>query len=447
MNAENMNANEKLMMPRRAFVRGLTALGLLPLAGTSGLASEPPDAPAAGGLQNWPAGDDPHYWSWIRQQFSMPPDEAYFNTGTLGACPRPVLDAVVDSMRDLEKTIARYDYRPEHPEYIAGYRPQEELRKKAGGILNATGGEIALVQNATMAINFISNGLDLKSGDEVLLTDQEHPGALGPWDLRAKRQGIVVRKLPIPVPTPDPETVVKIFAGALGPRTKVIAVPHIISRHGIVMPVRELCDLGRARSVFTLIDGAQAVGQLRVDVKKIGCDAYACSPHKWLLAPPGNGLLYVRQDRQRDIWATLASAHWNDYEPATGLFRLMQFGTANAALLAGLDAALDFYLRIGPEKIERRIIGLADHLRAGLQKIKGVTITSPLHPALAGAMVTYGVAGATGRELQDELWNRKKIRVREQGGPLVRQSVHLYNSPEEIEGTLEVARLLAANKP
>jgi selenocysteine lyase/cysteine desulfurase len=444
MNAENVNANEPLTIPRRHFVRSLTALGLWPLTAAPGLASESAGAPAAGGLQQWVAEDDPHYWAWMRQQFSFPPDEAYFNTGTLGACPRPVLEAVLDNMREMEKAIAHYDYRPEHPEYIAGYRPQRELRKKAGGILNAAAEEIALVQNATMGINFIANGLQLQPGDEVLLTDQEHPGAMGPWDLRAKRQGIVVKKLVIPIPTPDPQSVVKIFAGALGPRTKVMAVPHITSQYGIVMPIRELCGLGRGRGVFTLIDGAQAVGQMRVDVKRIGCDAYACSPHKWLLAPPGNGLLYVREDRAKDIWATLASAHWDDYEPATGLFRLMQFGTGNAALLAGLDAALDFYLRIGPEKIERRTLALAGRLRDGLQKIKGAAISSPLHPALAGAIVTYGVAGLTGQQLQDELWNRKKFRVRAQSGPLVRQSVHYYNSPEEIEGTLDVVRSLAA---
>jgi len=431
-------------MPRRSFVRGLAALGLLPLTSSPGLASEQDRAPLPASPLHWPAADDPHYWSWIRQQFSIPPGEAYFNTGTLGACPRPVLDAVLDSMRQMEETIARYDYRPGHPEYIAGYRAQEDLRKKAGAILNASAGEIALLQNATMGINFIASGLDLKPGDEVLITDQEHPGALGPWDLRAKRQGIVVKKLVIPVPTPDPPTVLNLFAAALGPRTRVIAVPHVTSRLGIVLPVREICDLGRPRSVFTLIDGAQAVGQLRVDVKQIGCDAYATSPHKWLLAPPGNGLLYVREDRQKDIWATLASAHWDDYSPASGLFRLMQFGTANEALLDGLNAALDFYLRVGPEKIERRTLELAGSLRDGLQTIKGVAISSPLHPALAGAIVTYGVAGLTGAQLQDELWNRKKFRVRAQSGPLIRQSVHFYNSPEEIQETLEVVRLLAA---
>jgi isopenicillin-N epimerase len=441
--AGNGNVNPSLRMARRSFLQSVTALGLWPLTGVSGPAPGADARSPTNCAKDWVAEDDPNYWSWIRKQFSIPLDEGYFNTGTLGACPRPVMDAIVESMLSMESTIAHYDYRAEHPEYIAGYRPQDALRQKAGSLINASGGEIALLQNATMGINFIANGLDLKPGDEVIITDQEHPGSTGPWDLRAKRQGIVVKRLTIPIPTPDPQTVVKIFTGAIGPRTRVIAVPHITSRNGIVMPVGELCGLARERGVFTLVDGAQALGHLRVDVKKIDCDAYACSPHKWLLAPPGNGMLYLKADRESDIWATLASAQWNNYEPASGVFRLMQFGTANAALLAGLDAAIDFYLRIGPEKIERRIIGLADSLRKGLQATKGVNITSPVHPVLAGAMVTYGVTGVACQALQDELWNRKKIRVRAQSQELVRQSVHYYNSPQEIEGTLEVVRSVA----
>ena len=435
------------MIYRRSFLRGLVAMGILPLTKISGSVAASTVASDAVEDAVWPKDSDPHYWRWIREQFLIPPGEAYFNTGTLGACPRQVLDAVINSMRDIEKTMmTHYDYRPEHIEYIAGYRPEIELRKKAGALINASDREIALVQNATMGINFIANGLDLKPGDEVLLTDQEHPGGHGPWDLRAKRQGIVVRKLPIPIPTPDPDTVVKIFADAISPRTQVIAVPHITSKYGIVLPVRQICELGRQRGIFTFVDGAQAVGQLRVNVKEIGCDAYATSPHKWLLAPPGNGLLYIREERAKDVWPTLASAQWDNYSPVDGVFRLMQFGTANLSLLVGLDAALDFHQRIGSERIEKQIIGLADRLRSGLQKINGVKIFSPTHPALAGAMVTYGLSGVTGHQLQDELWNRKKIRARAQADEGVRQSVHIYNSPEEIDATLEVVRSLAKNR-
>jgi len=393
--------------------------------------------------ENWPAPTEPGYWRWIREQFSIPAGESYFNVGTLGARPRQVIDAVVDHMREIERTIAHYDYRPEHPEYIAGYRKQEELRAKMASLMNANGREVALMQNATMGSNFIANGLDLQPGDEVLLTDQEHQGNRGGWELREKRAGIRVRKLPIGNPPSDPEAVVRIFSEAIGPRTKVIDVPHITSKLGIVMPVGPICEIARSRGIFTLVDGAQAVGQLRVDLKAIGCDAYVTSPHKWLLAPVGNGVLYVREDRLKDVWATLGSGNWNNYEPADGAFRLMQFGTGNLSLLAGLDAALEFYKRIGPERIEQRIMELSNRLRDGLKKNDRAKIHSPTHPAMTCGLVTWGVDGVPGPRLMDELWTRKKIRVRSQDDQMVRQAVHFYNSAEEIDATLEVAGALA----
>ncbi len=431
------------MMNRRRFFRALMAPAVLPLAGrtrravASSLTAESQD--------EWPAPDDPHYWQWIRRQFLIPPDEAFFNTGTLGACPRQVVDTVTRHMRRLEETLAHWDYKPEHPDWFSGYRPQLELRKKLAEVIHAHPGEIALTQNATMGMNFMAHGLDLQPGDEVLSTDQEHPGGRCGWELRAHREGIIWRPLEIPIPPPDPETIVKIFAQAITPRTRVIAIAHITSQFGIVMPVRQICELARPRGILTIIDGAQAVGQLHVNVKEIGCDAYFSSPHKWLLAPPGNGFLYIRQEKLNDVWTTLASGQWNNYQ--AGAYRLMQYGTGNLSLLKGLEAAIDFHMRIGPDRVQRRIIGLANRLRQGLQQIDGVTILSPTHPELAGAMVTYRVEGMTGSQLQDELWNRRKIRVRKMGAKnSVRQSVHIYNSPEEIDATLEIVRDLAARR-
>ena len=428
------------MIHRRTFFRGLMALGAWPLTKVSGHAASLTASANAESAQNWPQNNDPNYWRWIRQQFLIPPDEAYFNTGTLGSCPRQVMNAMTNHLVELEKTKAHFEYRAGRPYYLAGYESEIELRKKAGSIINAHEREIALLQNATMGISLIANGLDLKAGDEVLLTDQEHDSGKGGWDLRAKRQGIIARKLPIPIPTPNPETVIKTFADAITPRTRVIAIPHITSRYGVVLPIKQICAMARQRGIFTFIDGAQAVGQLQVDMKDIGCDAYATSPHKWLLAPAGNGLLYVRADRGKDVWATLACKQWDNQEDV-GL-RMMQYGTGNLSLLIGFDAALDFHLRIGNERIAKRDMELANRLRSGLQKIKGVSILSPTHPALACAIVTYKLEGVTGPRLQDELWNRKKIRVRAQGEEGVRQSTHLYNSPEEIDTTLEIVNAL-----
>jgi isopenicillin-N epimerase len=427
-------------MRRRDFFRAFAAIGLSP-AVTLPLAGRPPSAPRTRDL--WPAPTSAHYWRWIRQQFAVPLDEAYFNVGTYGARPRQVTDAVVDHLREIDRTIAHYDYRPEHAEYFAGYRKQEELRAKVGSLINATALEVALLQNATMGSNLIAHGLDLQSGDEVLMTDQEHPGACGAWELREKRQGIHLRKLPIGAPPADPGAVVRVFADAIGPRTRVIAIPHITSKLGIVLPVREICELARQRSIFTLIDGAQALGQLPLDVKAIGCDAYTTSAHKWLLAPAGNGVLYVREERMRDVWATLASGNWNDYQPADGIFRLMQFGTASLALLIGFDAAIDFYKKIGADRVEQRVLELSNRLRAGLRQIQRATIYSPSHPSMACGIVAWGIDGVTGPQLMDELWNRRKIRVRSQDDKMVRQSAHFYNRAEEIDATLATARDLA----
>lgn len=430
------------MINRRNFFQAMTALGWWPLASRGAKATPVLRADKL----DWPTINDPRYWSWIREQFLMPAGEAYFNTGTLGARPRQVVDAVISHMRENERTIAHYDYRPEHAEYISGYRKYEDLRAKLGALLQAEGAngrELALVQNATVAINQIANGLDLKAGDEVLLTDQEHGGAQGGWDLRAKRYGIVVKKIPIAIPANDAGAIIKSFAAAITPRTRVIAVPHITSKYGIVLPVRELCALGQQHGMFTLVDGAQAVGQIPVNVKEIGCDAYASSPHKWLFAPPGNGLLYVREAKMKDVWASIGSSNWDNYKPEDGIFRLMQFGTGNLSNLVGLEAGLDFHHRIGSERCMQRIAELSKRLRAGLQQIKGVTIFSPTEPALACSIVNYGVDKVEGTKLMDELWARKKIRVRSQGGTAVRQTSHIYNSPAEIDATLEVVRELA----
>jgi len=282
----------------------------------------------------------------------------------------------------------------------------------------------------------------LKAGDEVITTDQEHPGGVCGWQMRAKREGIVWKQVKIPVPANDPEELVRLFGGALTPRSRVLAIPHIISGSAVVLPVKRLTALAHEHSCLALIDGAQAVGQVEVDLKAIGCDAYFSSPHKWLLAPAGNGLLYIRRDRQDLFWTTLCSSEWDNHKD--GMYRFMQYGTGNRSLLAGLDAALDFHFRLGPERVRKRIRTLADRLRTGLQQIPNVKINSPVHPEMAGAVVVYSVEGLPALDLQEQLWARRRIRVRAVSEPLgVRQSCQIYNNEAEIDATLEVVRALA----
>jgi selenocysteine lyase/cysteine desulfurase len=384
--------------------------------------------------------DGESYWSHLRWQFLIPEGQAFFNTGTLGASPRIVVDAVAEHLRYVEENLALWDYSADQPERLAGYRPEKGLRQKLAAFVHCDMDEMGLTVNATMAMSLVAAGLDLAAGDEVLITDREHPGGRSGWDVRQKRHGVVVKEVAVGA-LADPGAIVQAFERAYTPNTKVLAVPHILSGNGLILPVKRLCAAARERGVFSVIDGAQAVGQLHVNVRDLGCDAYFSSPHKWLLAPKGNGFLYVRRDAQARIWTTLASSQWNNYKD--GMFRLMQYGTLNQSLLRGLEAAVDFMDRIGRDRVEERVRFLGSYLRRGLGQIPKVTIATPVHPELSAGITTYGVAGVTGRQLQDELWERRQIRVRASGAESVRQSCHIYNSVKELDATLAVVKALA----
>jgi selenocysteine lyase/cysteine desulfurase len=385
----------------------------------------------------WPVAQaDEEFWSQLRQQFVIPAEESFFNTCTLGAMPKTVMNAVIEHLKTAEATLAHWDYRAAQAEWMTGYQPEEQLRRKLAALIGADAEEIAVTQNATLGMNFLAHGLEMKPGDEVLATDQEHPGGRTGWEMRAKREGIVWKPLPI---GDTPEEIVATFERAMTPRTRLLAFPHITSALGIVMPVKKLCALAHSRGALAFVDGAQAVGQLRVNVRDLGCDAYYSSPHKWLLAPPGSGLLYVRRDRLPQLWTTLASSEWDNQK--VGAYRLMQYGTGNLSLLKGFEAAVDFHMNLGPGRVEQRVVSLANRLRAGLQKLPEVVFYSRLHPELASATTNWGIRGLNGGQIMDALWERQRIRVRASGQG-VRQCCHIYNSPGEVDRTVAAARLL-----
>jgi selenocysteine lyase/cysteine desulfurase len=378
-----------------------------------------------------------------RQRFLFPEDVTYCNTGTLGATPRDVVSVVNRRLEQMERELPDWPYFQADGEPLTGYQQLASARAKIGAFINAPAEEIALTQNATVGMSLIANGLDLKAGDEVVTTDQEHTGGIGSWRLRAKRHGVVVKELPLlPAVKAGPDAVVRLFADAITPRTRVVMFSHITSGLGILMPATELCALARERGVLSVVDGAQVIGQRRLDVKALGCDTYVSSPHKWLLAPKGTGVLYIRRDVQPRLWVTLASGRLDDDE--TGAFRFMQYGTGSVTVVDGLLAALDFIQGIGIERIERWDLMLAGRLRDGLAQIPRVRLASPADRRLMSALTTFSVDGITGRALQDALW-AKKIRVRAQGQDVnrpVRLSTHLYVAPADIDRVLATVAAL-----
>jgi len=375
----------------------------------------------------------------VRKQFPLKEGQTYFNNGTMGPTSGYALDQMVHHMMHYNKEAATIDYKNgSGPELLSGYFPYEELRTKLGKIVNCDFKEISLVQNATFGMNYVGMGLNLKKGDELLNTDQEHGGGFGAWQLLAKRKGCTYKQATMPVPANDPQEIVDAIFKEVTSKTKVIAIPHMVSGFGTVMPVKAICTEAKKRGIFTVLDGAQCVGHVKVDVKDIGCDAYYSSLHKWLLAPAGSGLLYLSEDISSNIWSTIASYQWDNQEDHG--FRLMQNGTGNAALLAGYEAAVDFFNAIGEEKWLGRIKELGSYLRAGLKEMPHVTIESSTNEAMAAGITTYGVAGITGPDLQKTMWEKEKLQPRSVGEKNIRHSVHIYNSKEEIDKALGVIK-------
>jgi isopenicillin-N epimerase len=411
---------------RRSFLSQFAGTGVLAATGAErALPFHPPAADS-----------DAAVFAAARREFLFPTSVAYCQTGTLGASPREVVNALVEGIQNLERDLPEWGYLQSDGEPLTGDQQLTDFRAEAGAFINAPASEIAFTQNATMAMGFLANGLDLTAGDEVVSSDQEHPGGIGGWKLLAKRRGVVVKELPLlPALKDGPDGVLKLFDGAITRKTRVVMFSHITSSLGIRLPARELCGLARQRGALAIVDGAQAVGQMPVDVKALGCDAYVTSPHKWLLTPKGTGILYIRQDLQPRVWNTLASAHLDQDE--TGAFRFMQYGTGSVPVVYGLRAALRFINRLGIERIERWDTLLTKRLRDGLAEIPKARCSSPEDPRFAAAITTFAVPGRSGRELQEALW-AKKIRVRAQGGDRgVRLSAHLYVSLEDIDRVLE----------
>jgi selenocysteine lyase/cysteine desulfurase len=370
--------------------------------------------------------DEEGYWRELRKQFLIPADEIYLNNGTVGSSPRPVLRAIFEAY-DKTEQMAQTD--PEdYP--IWGYASWNEYRDPLAAFVGATRDEIALVRNATEANNYIANGLDMKAGDEVLMSDQEHPGGEQPWQLRAKRYGIVIKKYQIPVPPKSPADILNRLNDAITPRTRIIFTSHISTVTGVVQPVKEIASLARGKGILSAFDGAHVTGMMPLNIHDIGCDMYTSSPHKWLQAPKGTGFFYIRPEVQERVWNTIATEGWE--RPEIKAERFQRIGSSNVPILAGLRAAVELANNIGMGHIERRHRQLADRMLAEMTKRGAQSWTSP-DPTMRCGIVTVNVPPLNRMNLENWLWQEKKIRVRGGEPSKLRLSTPYYLLPSDID--------------
>lgn len=380
--------------------------------------------------------DPEKYWLQVRrEQFLLPGWRAFLNNGSLGVAPRPVVRAVTDYLETAAALV--------HDEYPRwGYEELDAERAEMAAFVGCKKEELAFTHCATEAMSVIANGIDLRPGDEVLITDHEHPSGIAPWALRAQRHGISVREAKIPHPPQSPEQLADILISAIGPRTRVLSFSGILSPTGVLMPVREICRAARAKGVLTVVDGAHMNGQVPFRIADLECDYFAGSPHKWMFAPAGCGLLYIREEHLDRHWPVIVTGDWDRKELKAA--RFMKIGTNNRAIIAGMMAGKRFLEALGPEKVYARIHELARRVHAMAKQRPYLKLLSSGDDRLYGALVTV-----TFPEKFDfaQLWRKaRERRIWLYGSQRLRISTPIHLRISDIEAAFELFDEVAGHR-
>jgi isopenicillin-N epimerase len=413
------------MTTRRDFAR-LFALGgsaALFAANTEAWATAPQGAGPA------PASTDERYWKQVRAGFVMPERLAVLNAANLCPSPTRVLNAYFDSTRSVDKD-------PSYQNRENTRKGREATRRALAAFLRVTPEEIVITRNTSESNNFVSSGLDLKPGDEVLILDDNHPSNDEAWRSKAERFGFGVRAVEQKNPHPGAEYYIDAFRKQLTPRTKVIAFTHVTASVGDLLPAAEICALAREHGALSLVDGAQSFGVLDVDLSKMQPDFYAGSAHKWPCGPKECGVLYVNKRVHDRIKPSIISLYGGE----VGISRTMEaFGQRDEPSIVGFGEALALQETIGRAAIERRAKELNAALAAGLKKIEGVRVWTHGDPSRSAAIVAVQPGSLDVRKLHQVLYESEGIVCAtrpgsDRGG--LRFSPHFYNLHTEVERTI-----------
>ena len=429
------------MWSRRSFLRmvgGASALALRPAgiqeirAATAAVAGREPEDVAA----------DESYWREIQFAFSL--DRTLINLNNGNQCPAPTV---------VHEACKRYmDWANQAPAYHRALieRNIETARRRLAAEFGADPEEIAITRNASESLQIAQMGIDLKPGDEVITTEQDYPRMLTTWDQREKRDKIKVTRLDFPCPTTQAD-LLRRFEAAITPQTKVLHFCHITNQSGQLFPVRELSSMARRRGIITIVDGAHALGHFPFKLSDLGMDYYGVSLHKWLLAPLGTGLLYVRKDRIASTWPLQAAPTRRDND----IRKFEEIGTNSPAPKAAINEAIAFQQAIGIERKAARLRYLTLRWANELKKQERIRLHSSLEPGQTWGLAVVSVNGMDSNKLVSHLWDKYRIVITAIGhdNPKepnlsyhgLRVTPNIYTPLEEIDTFVEAMQNVLKN--
>jgi selenocysteine lyase/cysteine desulfurase len=422
-----MSSRTPLNPSRRDFARIFAA------GGSAALFALRPRGYAEAAFTSAPPAADEKYWTGIRDGFVMPKGYACLNAANLCPSPARVLDSYFDATRSVDR-----DPSPQNRQKTREGR--EAARRSLAAALRVTAEEIVITRNTSESNNFVSSGLDLQSGDEVVIFSDNHPSNHVAWRQKGERFGFTVRVVQQANPHPGAEHYIDAFKRELTPRTRVVSLTHVTASVGDVMPAREICALAREHGALSIVDGAQSFGVLDVDLSDMKPDFFTGSAHKWPCGPKECGLLYVNARVHDRIKPSIVSL----YPGEVGISRTMEaFGQRDEPAIVGFGEALALQAQIGRPAIERRSRELAQRLIQGLSKIEGVTMWTHPDPARSAAVVSFKPGNLDVRKLHQALYEQDKIACATRGGtdrPGLRFSPHFYNLHADVDRAIAAVR-------
>ena len=376
---------------------------------------------------------DEDFWLNIRHAFTVDRNMINLNNGGVSPSPKVVSDTEKRYL-DMENLSPSY--------YMWNVLDPgiERVRRRLAREFGCDPEEIAITRNASEALEIVQLGMDLKAGDEVITTNQDYPRMITTWQQRERRDGIVLKQLKFPVPPPSMDHLVKMFEEAITPKTKVLHICHITNRTGQIFPVKKICQMARSRGIEVVVDGAHAFAQFPFKQADLDCDYYGTSLHKWVLAPIGTGMLYVKRSKISKIWPMMASPE----TMADNIRKFEEIGTHPASQRNAITEALNFHDSIGGERKAERFRYLRKRWSNELRNLPGVKILNSEDPEQSCAIGFISVEGIEAPKLANYLWSKQRIWTvaivtpgEYQG---LRITPNVYTTLEEIDTFVEVMK-------
>lgn len=372
---------------------------------------------------------DEDFWAEVARAFTVDRSMVNFNNGGVSPSPAWVQDAMKGHLdfSNLAPSYTMWDV----------LEPQQEsVRQRMAREWGVNTEEVALTRNASEGLQICQLGYDLRAGDEVLTSTQDYGRMLTTFKQRERREGIVLRQIELPVVTEDPTEIVQRFEAGIKDRTRLILMCHMINLTGQILPVREVVSMARSHGIPVIVDGAHALAHFDFDISDLECDNYSTSLHKWLFAPHGTGLLYVRREIISDIWPMMAAREEMD----DNIRKFEEIGTHPAANHLAVAEALTFHQGIGAKRKEERLIYLRDVWAKRLMEHDRIRIHTSLKPGFACGIANVEIEGEDMPRLRNWLWDRRRIltvsinHTQFQG---LRISPSVYSTLEEVDRFVE----------